>query len=175
MEHLSTQVEHQQIEWRRAKVLELSTQGRSQREIADIIHVGIGTVNRDLVYLNEQAQDSLKTHTQERSPEQYQKCINGLNQVLKMSWNIVNSDSSSAANKLQALALVSDSYKYLMDLTTNGVVIIDAIKYVQTNKEKLTTITTMSSKENDNGKESKEPDYDEDRVRRRTREGNWRT
>jgi hypothetical protein len=92
-----------------------------------------------------------------------------------MSWNIVNSDSSSAANKLQALALVSDSYKYLMDLTTNGVVIIDAIKHVQTNKEKLTTITTMSSKENDNGKESKEPDYDEDRVRRRTREGNWRT
>ena len=79
-----------------------------------------------------------------------------------MSWNIVNSDSSSAANKLQALALVSDSYKYLMDLTTNGVVIIDAIKHVQTNKEKLTTITTMSSKENDNGKESKEPDYDDE-------------
>jgi hypothetical protein len=34
MEHLSTQVEHQQIEWRKAKVLELSSQGHSQREIA---------------------------------------------------------------------------------------------------------------------------------------------
>jgi hypothetical protein len=47
-----------------------------------------------------------------------------------------------------------------MDLTTNGVVISDAIKFVQTNKEKL----TMS------GKESKEPDYDEDKgsVRRKT-------
>jgi hypothetical protein len=41
-----------------------------------------------------------------------------------------------------------------MDLTTNGVVITDAIKFVQTNKEKL-----MSSKEDN--KESKEPDYDE--------------
>jgi hypothetical protein len=51
--------------------------------------------------------------------------------VLKIGWNIVNSDSSSAANRLQALALVSDSYKYLMDLTTNGVVTTDAIKYVQ--------------------------------------------
>jgi hypothetical protein len=44
-----------------------------------------------------------------------------------------------------------------MDLTTNGVVITDAIKFIQTNKEKL----TMSSKEDD--KESKEPDYDEDK------------
>jgi transposase len=54
MEHLNTQMEYQQIEWRRAKVMELSSQGRSQREIADIIHVVIGTVNRDLAYLNKQ-------------------------------------------------------------------------------------------------------------------------
>ena len=42
-----------------------------------------------------------------------------------------------------------------MDLTPNGVVITDAIKFVQTNKEKL------MSKEDD--KESKEPDYEEDK------------
>jgi hypothetical protein len=42
----------------------------------------------------------------------------------------------------------------IMDLTTNGVVITDAIKFVQTNKEKLT-----SKKEDD--KESKELNYDE--------------
>ena len=42
-----------------------------------------------------------------------------------------------------------------MDLTTNGVVITDAIKFVQTNKEKL----SMSTKEDENGKESNEPDY----------------
>jgi hypothetical protein len=44
-----------------------------------------------------------------------------------------------------------------MDLTTNGVVITDAIRFVQTKKEK-----TMSNKPEDNDKESKEPDYDED-------------
>ena len=42
-----------------------------------------------------------------------------------------------------------------MDLTTNGVVITDAIKFVQTNKDKL----TLPSKEDD--KESDEPDYHE--------------
>jgi hypothetical protein len=46
-----------------------------------------------------------------------------------------------------------------MDLTTNGVVITDTIKFVQTNKEKL----TMSTKEENNRKESKGPDYDEDK------------
>ena len=56
--------------------------------------------------------------------------------------------------------IANDCYKYIMDLTTNGVVITDAIKFVQTNKEKLTT-TTMSTQKN-NGEESKEPDYDED-------------
>lgn len=49
----------------------------------------------------------------------------------------MNSDSCSPANRLQALALINDSYKYLMDLTTNGVVIMDAIKYVQGQMEHL--------------------------------------
>lgn len=63
--------------------------------------------------------------------------------------------------RLQALSLINDCYKYIMDLTTNGVVITDAIKFVQTNKEKLTAST--SAKEEENGEESKEPDYDEDK------------
>jgi hypothetical protein len=62
--------------------------------------------------------------------------------------------------QLQELSLINDCYKYIMDLTTNGVVITDAIKFVQTNKEKL---IAMSSKEDNGSKESEEPDYDEDK------------
>jgi len=47
-----------------------------------------------------------------------------------------------------------------------GVVITDAIKFVQTNKEKL----TMSTKRDQNGKESEEPDYGEDEL-----EEKWET
>lgn len=39
-----------------------------------------------------------------------------------------------------------------MDLTTNGVVITDAIKFIQSNKEKLIS-----------KREDEEPDYDEDK------------
>jgi hypothetical protein len=98
----------------------------------------------------------------------------GINQVLKICWEIVNKSRNvdndncngqtitMVDNKtvLQALALINDCNKYKMDLTTNGVVITDAIKFVQTNKERL----GMSTKEEDDGKESNEPDYDEDKV-----------
>jgi hypothetical protein len=101
----------------------------------------------------------------------------GMKQVLRLSWGISNNGyhnnnkengrndnnnnitmtKSDNKTRLQALALINDCYKYKMDLTTNGVVITDAIKFVHSNKEKL----TMSKKEDD--KESSEPDYDEDK------------
>jgi hypothetical protein len=93
---------------------------RKSTRIITILQIGKTTVDRDLVYLRKQAQENLKLHIQERLPEQYQKCMIGLNQVLKMGWDIVHNDSSTAANRLQALALINDSYKYVMDLTTNG-------------------------------------------------------
>ena len=96
----------------------------------------------------------------------------GINQVLKICWEIVNkSRNADIGNgngqtitvidnktELQALALINDCNKYKMDLTTNGVVITDAIKFVQTNKEKLSMFTKEENKE------LKEPDYDDDKV-----------
>jgi hypothetical protein len=76
--------------------------------------------------------------------------MTGINQVLKICWDIVNKSrnvdnydgngqtTTVIDNKtvLQALALINECNKYKMDLATNGVVITDAIKFVQTNKEK---------------------------------------
>jgi hypothetical protein len=166
-------MQQQQIDWRRAKVLELSSQGYSQIEIATNLRMDKSVISRDLAYLRQQAQDNLKMHIQDKLPEEYQNCMVGINQVLKICWEIVNKSRNANNNDnsgqtvtmidnktvLQALALINDCNKYKMDLTTNGVVITDAIKFVQTNKYKL----TMSSKEDKNGKESKEPDYNEDK------------
>ena len=123
-----------------------------------------------MAYLRNEAQENLKTHIQQKLPEEYQNCMVGINQVLKICWEIVNKSKNVNNNDngqtvtmtdnktvLQALALINDCNKYKMDLTTNGVVITDAIKFVQTNKEKL----SMSTKEEN--KESNEPDYDEDK------------
>ena len=153
-------------------MLELSSQGYSQIEIATDLQIDKSVICRDMVYLRQQANENLKTHIQDKLPEEYQNCKTGINQVLKICWEIVNksrkvdNDNGNGQtvtitdNKtvLQALPLINDCNKYIMDLTTNGVVITDAIKFVQTNKEKL----TMSTKEENGSEESKEPDYDED-------------
>lgn len=77
------------LEWRRSKVLEFSSQGHSQPEMARTLQ---STVNRDISYIRNQARQNLQRHIQDRLPEEYQKCMTGLNQVLKMGWNIVQSD-----------------------------------------------------------------------------------
>ena len=113
------------------------SQGRTEREVAQILSVGNGTIHRDVAYLRKQAQDNLRFHVQERLPAQYLKCQNGLDQVLKMAWNMIIIDSINQSNKLQALSLISDCYKYQMDLSTNGIIVTDAIKYVNGKMEHL--------------------------------------
>jgi hypothetical protein len=43
-----------------------------------------------MAYLKQQAQENLKTHIQDKLPEEYQNCMTGINQVLKICWEIVN-------------------------------------------------------------------------------------
>ena len=48
------------MDMRRNRVNELYSQGYSQPEIARILVVGIGTVNRDISYFRNQAKDAMK-------------------------------------------------------------------------------------------------------------------
>ena len=63
----STKNTDKQIQWRRTKVLELSSQGNTQSDIAKTLHVGEATVSRDISSLRQQAQtkpeDSHKRQT----------------------------------------------------------------------------------------------------------------
>jgi predicted transcriptional regulator len=112
---LSLQVEHNnngdkekekdRIDWRRSKVQELSSKGNSQREIAQILQVSNGTVNRDLSVLRQQAKANIKRYIDERLPEEYEKCLVGITSILREAWNTdrlndkVKSSSSRNSNK----------------------------------------------------------------------------
>jgi vacuolar-type H+-ATPase catalytic subunit A/Vma1 len=140
-----------------------------------ILQVSLGTVNKDLSYLREMAHQNLQKHIQQKLPEEYQRCLIGMNQVLKLSWHIANSSRQNGQDhndnysnilttcndrtRLQALALINDSYKYKMDLMTNGVSVTDAIRFVQTYKEKLTTMYAKGG----NSKENEESGYNDDK------------
>jgi transposase len=47
-------------------VQELCSKGYSQREISQILQVGLATVNRDIVYLRSQAKANIKRYIDER-------------------------------------------------------------------------------------------------------------
>jgi predicted transcriptional regulator len=140
---LSTQVERQSIEWRRSKVIELNSQGYSQPETAKILQVSLGTVNRDLSIIRQQSRKNLQMHIEKTLPDEYHRCLTGLNQVLKTCWYIVNKPGTDDKTKLQATAIINESYKYVMDLVTNGSVITDAIKRVTQIQKDVDTINKI--------------------------------
>jgi predicted transcriptional regulator len=157
MEHLSSDMEQQQnqVQWRRDKVQELCSKGYSQREISQILQVGLATVNRDVSYLRNQAKTNIKRYIDERLPEEYEKCLVGLTAITREAWK-TEQDTEDKREKIQALSLAKECYSMKLELLTNATVVDDAIRFVsQKSKEKL--------KCDEDHKGSNEPDYDEDK------------
>jgi hypothetical protein len=84
MNNLSTSMNS--LEWRRSKVQELASQGYNQSEISRILQMSQPTINRDLSYLIQQAKENIKKYIDERLPEEYEKCLVGLNAITKEAW-----------------------------------------------------------------------------------------
>ena len=78
------------VDWRRNKVQQLLVRGYSQWDVAEELQIDQSTVSRDIKYIRQQAQENLQKHIQQKLPEEYQRCLTGMNQVLKLSWHIAN-------------------------------------------------------------------------------------
>jgi hypothetical protein len=142
-------------------VQELCSKGYSQREISQVLQVGLATVNRDISYLRSQAKHNIKRYIDERLPEEYEKCLVGLNAITKEAWNTAQS-TEDKREKIHALSLAKECYSMKLELLTNAKVVDDAIRFVSyrsKDKEKL----RPSSNSDENENESNEPDYNEDK------------
>src|SRR5215217_9266710 len=161
MEHLSSGMEQQQnqVQWRRDKAQELCSKGYSEREITQVLQVGLATVNRDISYLRNQAKTNIKKYIDERLPEEYEKCLVGLNAITKEAWNTAH-NTEDKREKIQALSLAKECYSMKLDLLTNAAVVDDAIRFVSKNKENQKS--SLDDNGNEGVKESKEPSYEED-------------
>jgi DeoR/GlpR family transcriptional regulator of sugar metabolism len=81
-------MQQNQIEWRRAKVMELLSKGESnQSEIARILQVDRSIICRDIAYLRQQAKTNIKKYVEEKLPEEYEKCLVGLTAITREAWN----------------------------------------------------------------------------------------
>ena len=136
----------EQIDWRRAKVLEMLSKGETnQSEIARRLQVDRSVISKDVAVIREQALDNLQHNIHERIPEEYQRCVTGMKINLKQTLEIAET-GADPKTKLQARAIANDCYKYIMDLTTNGVVITDAIKYVNQQQEQIDTLHKLDER-----------------------------
>ena len=134
MEHLSLDMEQQQkqeqqVQWRRDRVQELCSKGYSQRDISQVLQVGLATVNRDISYLRNQAKSNIKKYIDERLPEEYEKCLVGLTAITKEAWNTAH-NTEDKREKIQALSLAKECYSMKLDLLTNATVVDEAIRFV---------------------------------------------
>jgi hypothetical protein len=68
-----------------------------------------------------------------------------IDQILKMCWSIV-SKTADEKTRLQALALINDCTRHRVDLSTNGIVITDAIKYVNQKQEQIDTLRKLDER-----------------------------
>jgi len=149
--------EKDRIDWRRAKVQQLNSQGYSQREIAQVLQISNGTVNRYLSILRQQAKTNIKRYIDERLPEEYEKCLVGLNGILREAWNTA-ANTEDKREKIQALSLAKECYSMKLDLLTNTTVVDDAIRFVS--HQSSENVKSSSSNE-DNKEESNEHDYNQ--------------
>ena len=118
------------IEWRRAKVRELLSEGESnQSELARILQVDKSIICRDISHLRQQAKHNIRKYIDERLPEEYEKCLVGLTAITKEAWN-TSQQTEDKREKLQALTLAKECYSMKLDLLTNATVVDDAIRFL---------------------------------------------
>jgi hypothetical protein len=89
-------------------------------------------------------------------PEEYEKCLVGLNAITKEAWNTAQS-TEDKREKIQALSLAKECYSMKLDLLTNATVVDDAIRFVAQKSK-------SSSSNGDDKEKSEEPDYNEDQL-----------
>jgi hypothetical protein len=149
--------QQQQLEWRRAKVLEMMSKGETnQSEIARILQVDRSTTCRDVDYLRQQAKENISRYIDERLPEEYEKCLVGLNSILKEAWTISQTEGIKG-DKIKALALAKECYAMRLELLTNTTVVEDAIRFVR-HRQFSSSLQNMcsNSKENNDQPDLKE-------------------
>ena len=118
-----------QLEWRRRQVFDLSSKVYNQTQIAKILQISESTISRDLELLRLQSKENIKKYVDELLPEEYEKCLVGLNAILREAWT-TSYQTEDKREKIQALSLAKECYSMKLELLTNATLVDDAIRFV---------------------------------------------
>jgi hypothetical protein len=73
----------------------------NQSEMVKTLKVDRSVISKDVAILREHSRENLQRHIQDKLREEYQRCLTGMNQVLKLSWDIANKSKSSSQSTIK--------------------------------------------------------------------------
>jgi hypothetical protein len=123
--------QREQIEWRQQKVLELTADGHTIREIESILKVPRATVGRDIVTLRQQAKDDIHKYITDQVPYEYKKTLAGLEGIIKYMSSIIADDSKETKEKMQAASIKMQALNMKVELVSSTNLVEEAIDLVQ--------------------------------------------
>jgi hypothetical protein len=142
-----------QVEWCRAKVVEMRARGLSQIEIAYELQVSKQSISLDVQYLRTQAKESIKEYVTEHLPEQYRVCLCALDTILKHAFEILQT-SDDNREKLQAMELFKDTHITKLELLSNATTIDSALNYIKSKREQQKGLALDSANKDDDQPET---------------------
>jgi hypothetical protein len=82
------------------------------------------------MHLKQQAKENIKRYVNEKLPEEYEKCLIGLNSILREAWAVSQQANDNRIEKIKALTLAKECYAMKLELLTNATVVDEAIRFV---------------------------------------------
>ncbi|MFL6380693.1 MAG: hypothetical protein ACJ71R_22160 [Nitrososphaeraceae archaeon] len=96
----------------------------------------------------QQSKTNIRKYIDYLLPEEYEKCLVGLNAITKEAWNTAQS-TEDKREKIQALSLAKDCYSMKLELLTNATVVDDAIRFISQNSKGDESIQDNNRKVNE--------------------------
>jgi predicted transcriptional regulator len=95
-----------QIDWRRNKVRELLIREYSQYEISNTLHISQPTISRDIDFVRNQTSNAAKKDLADRMCYEQQNGLDGLEELMKNLWLIIDNPKIQVKEKINAMKLM---------------------------------------------------------------------
>jgi hypothetical protein len=133
----------QQINWRRMKLADYTSMGKTLNEVSRILNIPYDTLYKDQIYLKIQAEEQIKNHINDL-PYQIKTATDGLNKLISMLYDVQDLDMIRAQNRrtsdhvrVLAMSLMKECIKEKTAILTSSQAISHALDFVQKAKQQI--------------------------------------
>ena len=94
MGHMKSEIRQAQVDWRRQTILQLASDGYSNREISVRLKIPHSTVDRDIIVLRREAKEQISKYITDQVPFEYKETLAGLESIIKYTSSIISDDNN---------------------------------------------------------------------------------